>query len=239
VAVIDGDLQDPPEILARFFQRWAQGYDVVYGVRRRRKEHLLKRAAYASFYRLLSACAEITIPLDSGDFCVMDRRVVQAILQTDEQEPFIRGLRAWVGFRQIALEYERDARVAGDVKYTLAKLLALAASGIFSFSTRPLRLATFLGFGVSIASFVGALLALFGRIFIEPLARINLDPLPGYAALVIAILFVGGVQLICLGILGEYVGRIYANSKGRPQSVVSETAGRGQSFAGARRGTAA
>ena len=198
VAVIDADLQDPPEILPSFFDQWAHGFDVVYGVRRKRKEHLLKRAAYAGFYRVLNFCSEIPIPLDSGDFCVMDRRVVQAILQTNEQEPFIRGLRAWVGFPQTALEYERDARAAGDVKYTLPKLFALAASGIFSFSTRPLRLAAYLGFGVSICSFLGALFTLIQRLFSKQLAWINLETVPGYATIVIAVLFVGGVQLICL-----------------------------------------
>ena len=225
IAVLDADLQDPPEVLPRFFDKSAQGYDVVYGVRRKRKECFLKRAAYADYYRILRICSEIPIPLDSGDFCVMDRQVVQAILQTSEQDPFIRGLRAWVGFRQTALEYERNARAAGEVKYTLGKLFRLAANGIFSFSTRPLRMASYLGFGVSICSFLGVIFTLLQRIFAEQFAAIDLQPVPGYATVVIAVLFVGGVQLICLGILGEYVGRIYANSKGRPHSVVAETAG--------------
>jgi dolichol-phosphate mannosyltransferase len=225
IAVLDADLQDPPEILPRFFHEWARGSDVVYGVRRRRKEHFLKRAAYASFYRLLNLCSEIPIPLDSGDFCVMDRRVVQAMLQTTEQEPFVRGLRAWVGFRQTAVEYDRGSRAAGRAKYRLPQLLGLAASGIFGFSTRPLRLASYLGLGVTSCSFLGAVLALLHGLFGGQSAWLGRQPAPGYSALVIAILLLGGVQLICLGILGEYIGRIHANSKGRPQSVVSERYG--------------
>lgn len=222
VAVLDADLQDPPEILPRFFDMWKQGYDVIYGVRRKRKEHVVKRAAYSSFYRLLNLLSEVSIPLDSGDFCVMDRRVVHAMLQTQEREPFVRGLRAWVGFRQTALEYERDARAAGEVKYTLPKLFRLAANGIVSFSTRPLRLASYLGMGVSACSLLGAVAILFQTIFG---GRFASDPLPAYVALVTAMMFVGGVQLLCMGILGEYIGRIYANSKGRPQAIVASTEG--------------
>ncbi len=225
IAVLDADLQDPPEILPQFLARWQQGDDVVYGVRRKRKEGWLKRACYFSFYRILSLLSEIPIPLDSGDFCIMDRQVLDAMLQFKEQEPFVRGLRAWVGFQQSALEYERDARAAGEVKYTFRKLVALAMNGVLSSSTRPLRLASFLGFAVSITAFLGAVLTVFQRLFSTQLAAIGLDPVPGFATTVVAMLFLGGVQLICLGILGEYVGRIYANSKGRPQSVVSETRG--------------
>jgi len=225
IAVLDADLQDPPELLGEFFAAWQSGHDVIYGVRQRRKEGLLKRAAYFGFYRILSFLSEVEIPLDSGDFCVMDRRVVQAMIQIGEQEPFVRGLRAWVGFRHVGLPYERDARAAGAAKYTFRKLLALALSGIFSFSTRPLRLATYFGFAVSAVSFVGAIFTLLQRIFREQFTTIGLAPVPGYATTVIALLFLGGVQLICLGILGEYIGRIYDNVKGRPQSVVSERVG--------------
>lgn len=225
VAVLDVDLQDPPEVLPQFLSKWEQGFDVIYAVRRKRKEHVFKRAAYAIFYRCLHLLSEIPIPLDSGDFCVMDRRVVEAMLQTNEQEPFVRGLRAWVGFRQTAVEYERDARAAGDVKYTLRKLVQLAANGLLSFSTRPLRLASCLGLTVSVVSFLVATFTLLQRVFSETFSVIGLAPVPGYATIVIAVLFMGGVQLICLGILGEYVGRIYTNSKGRPQSVIAETKG--------------
>lgn len=225
VVTIDADLQDPPELLPEFFAAWQAGHDVIYGVRKRRKEGLLKRSAYFGFYRLLSFLSEIDIPLDSGDFCVMDRRVVQAMIQIGEQEPFIRGLRAWVGFRHVGLPYERDARAAGQVKYTFRKLLGLALNGIFSFSTRPLRLATYFGFAVSGVSFMGATFTLLQRLFREQFQQIGLAPVPGYATTVIALLFLGGVQLICLGILGEYIGRIYDNVKGRPQSVVAQRIG--------------
>ena len=225
IAVLDADLQDPPELLPEFFAAWQAGHDVIYGVRKRRKEGLLKRSAYFGFYRLLSFLSEIDIPLDSGDFCVMDRRVVQAMIQIGEQEPFIRGLRAWVGFRHVGLPYERDARAAGQVKYTFRKLLGLALNGIFSFSTRPLRLATYFGFAVSGVSFMGATFTLLQRLFREQFQQIGLAPVPGYATTVIALLFLGGVQLICLGILGEYIGRIYDNVKGRPQSVVAQRIG--------------
>ncbi|MFL5331162.1 MAG: glycosyltransferase family 2 protein [Gemmataceae bacterium] len=217
IAVLDADLQDPPEILLQFFAKWAEGFDVVYAVRRERKEGLIKRCAYFIYYRVLSWLSEIDIPLDSGDFCVMDRRVADAMLASHEQVPFVRGLRAWVGFRQTALEYERGARAAGEVKYTFRKLMQLALSGIFSFSTRPLRLATYLGLAVSAAALIGFVIILLQRVLTERV--------PGTNTVVLAILFLGGVQLLCIGILGEYVGRIYENVKGRPLSVVGERIG--------------
>src|SRR5262249_24898879 len=153
------------------------------------KEGLLKRFAYALYYRVLAFLSETDIPLDAGDFCVMDRRVLQAMLASREQAPLIRGLRAWVGFRQTALEYERGARAAGEVKYTFRKLVQLGLSGIFGFSTRPLRLATYFGFTVSAAAFVGAVFTLVQRIFAEQFARIGLAPAPGFATIIISILF--------------------------------------------------
>ncbi|MBX7103308.1 MAG: glycosyltransferase family 2 protein [Gemmataceae bacterium] len=225
IAVLDADLQDPPEVLPRYFAKWAEGYDVVYAVRRKRKEGPLKKAAYYLYYRTLAFLSEIDIPLDSGDFCVMDRRVLDAVLLTREQVPFIRGLRAWAGFRQVALEYEREARAAGQVKYTLRKLIQLGMNGIISFSTRPLRLATYFGFAVSATAFAGVLFTLIQRIFRTQFARYGMDLPPGLATTVTAVLFLGGVQLVCLGILGEYVGRVYENVKGRPLTIISERAG--------------
>lgn len=230
IAVLDADLQDPPEVLPRYFDKWAEGFDVVYAVRRKRKEGPLKRLAYFLYYRALALLSETKIPLDSGDFCVMDRRVLDAVLLTREQVPFIRGLRAWVGFRQCALEYERDRRAAGQVKYTLSKLVHLGINGIVSFSTRPLRLATYLGFAVSFTAFAGVVFTLIQRIFREQFAQFGMELPPGLATTVIAVLFLGGVQLLCLGILGEYVGRVFENVKGRPLVIVSERAGLG--FAG-------
>ncbi len=225
VAVLDADLQDPPEVLGDFFDRWEAGYDVVYAVRRKRKEGWFKRLAYCSFYRLMASMAEISVPLDSGDFCLIDRDVVEVMLQSGETRPFVRGIRAWVGFPQIGVEYERDARKAGEVSYTLPKLFALALDGIISFSTRPLRLATWLGLSVSAVALLGCVFTLIQRFFAPQFAAIGLAPVPGYATIVMSILFLGGVQLICLGILGEYVGRIYENVKSRPQYVVCQTVG--------------
>lgn len=235
IAVLDADLQDPPEVLPQFFEKWREGFDVAYGVRRRRKEGALKRLAYFLYYRLLAFLSEVPIPLDSGDFCVLDRRVLDAMTATDEREPFVRGLRAWVGFRQIAVPYERARRAGGDAKYTVRKLVQLGLNGIFSFSTRPLRLATYLGLMVSAFAFVGVVTTLFQRIYAEELAAFGLKPVPGFATTVIAILFLGGVQLLCLGILGEYVGRIYENVKGRPTTTVSERLGVDVGDDGARR----
>jgi dolichol-phosphate mannosyltransferase len=225
VAILDGDLQDPPEVLAEFFPFWTKGYDVIYGVRKRRRESLWKRLAYFGFYRLVAALSDVAIPVDAGDFCLMDRRVVKTILQSREVDPYLRGIRAWVGFRQIGVSYQRPARAAGNAKYTLRKLLHLATSGIFSCSTRPLRLATHLGFAISLLSFLASGFTLLQRIFADQFARIGLRPVPGFATIVIAIFFLGGVQLICLGILGEYVGRIYENVKGRPRFVADELLG--------------
>lgn len=225
VAVLDADLQDPPESLRAFFKKWEQGFDVIYGVRCKRKEAWYKRLAYYSFYRILNSLAEFDLPLDAGDFCLMDRQVVDTILRSPEQQPYIRGIRAWAGFSQTAVEYERAARAAGEVKYTFRKLLQLACNGIFSSSIKPLRLTTYLGLLVSSVSFLGALFTLVQRLLASYFEDMGLAPVSGYATIVIAMLFLGGVQLICLGILGEYVGRIYENVKARPRTVVWQTAG--------------
>ncbi|CAN5492217.1 glycosyltransferase family 2 protein [soil metagenome] len=225
IVVLDADLQDPPEVLPRFFAQWAMGSDVVYGVRENRKEGPIKKTAYWAFYRMLSFLADVYMPLDSGDFCLMDHHVVDVITSVREFRPFIRGLRAWVGFEQIALPYERHARAAGEVKYTFRKLMGLALDGIFSFSTKPLRLAMWFGGFVSLVAFLGAIFTLLQKIFENWWPFTHLKPVPGFATIVIATLFIGGVQLFCIGILGEYIGRIYENVKGRPPSVVSKTLG--------------
>lgn len=155
----------------------------------------------------------------------MDRRVVATMTAISEQQPFIRGLRAWVGFRQIGVTYERDHRAAGEVKYTFKKLVQLAFNGIFSYSTRPLKLATYMGFTVSFAAFLGAVFVFFQRVFSQQFAAWGMPYVPGFATIVIALLFMGGVQLVCVGILGEYIARIYDNVRGRPQFTVSESKG--------------
>ncbi|OHB80661.1 MAG: glycosyl transferase [Planctomycetes bacterium RBG_16_64_12] len=225
VIVLDADLQDPPEELHRFLAKWREGYEVVYGLRRKRKEGPLKRLCYHLFYRILAGTASQPIPADSGDFCLMDRRVVDLLNAMPERNRFVRGLRAWVGFRQIGVEYPRDARRAGKPKYTLSKLIRLAVDGLFSFSTVPLRLATYLGLAVSTIAFLGAVFTLVQRLFADWFDSIGLGPVPGFATIVIAILFLGGVQLICLGIMGEYIGRIYDEVKGRPSWIVRQTLG--------------
>ncbi|PIE35502.1 glycosyltransferase [candidate division KSB3 bacterium] len=218
VILLDADLQDPPELLPEFLKKWEEGYKVVYAVRKTRQEHALKRASYATFYRILQKISNIPIPLDSGDFCLMDRVIVDTIKSMRERNRFVRGLRSWAGFQQIGLEYDRDARQGGDVKYTLPKLMKLALDGIFSFSNFPLQIASYSGFIVSVASFLGILIYLYKKLIIggEP---------QGFPTLVIVVLFLGGIQLISLGVIGEYIGRIYDEVKRRPTYIVRRVYG--------------
>lgn len=213
VIIMDSDLQDPPEILTTFIEKWQDGYDVVYAVRTERKEHWLKRAAYASFYRLLKHVASIEIPLDAGDFCIMDRRVVDLLIGMPERTRFVRGIRSWIGLKQIGIPYERHARHAGKPKYTFRRLLYLALDGLVSFSYVPLRIITVMGFGVS---FLALVLATFYAI---KKLTVGLSP-PGFATIVVAIFFLAGIQLITIGVIGEYVGRIFEEVKRRPLYVV-------------------
>lgn len=225
VILMDADLQDPPEQLHRFIAAWKDGNEVVYAIRATRKENVLKRAAYKAFYRVLRRLASIEIPLDSGDFCLMDRKVVDVLNAMPERNRFVRGLRSWAGFRQIGLEYDRDARAAGEVKYTFRKLVKLALDGVVSFSTTPLRMATYLGFVVSFFALLGAAVTILQRIFVEWFTRMGFPYVPGFYALFTGMLFLGGVQLISLGIIGEYLGRIFDEVKGRPLWTIRETAG--------------
>jgi dolichol-phosphate mannosyltransferase len=225
VIVMDADLQDPPEELIRFIDRWREGYEVIYAIRRKRKEGILKKVAYKGFYRILGMLSSVTIPYDSGDFCVLDRKVVDVLNTMPEHNRFVRGLRAWAGFRQVGVPYERDARAAGEVKYTASKLIRLAIDGIFSFSTTPLRVATYLGLFVSFLCVLGVLVHLVQRIFADWFTSIGHGPPPGFSTTVVGIFFLGGVQLICLGVIGEYIGRIYDEVKGRPLWLTSEVLG--------------
>ncbi|RMH72907.1 MAG: glycosyltransferase [Gemmatimonadetes bacterium] len=218
VIILDGDLQDPPEIIPQFIDKWREGYDVVYGVRQHRKESWKKRVAYALFYRLLREIANIDIPLDSGDFGLIDRKVADHLRKFPEQHRFVRGLRSWVGFRQTGIPYERDARYAGEVKYTFGKLFTLALDGLMAFTTAPLRAVTIFGFIVSFIAFFSAML-----IFIERF--LTVDVVPGYATTLISILFLGGVQLIGIGIIGEYIARIYDEVKQRPPYIIADRLG--------------
>jgi len=220
VILMDADLQDPPEVLGRLVEHWRQGYEVVYAIRRRRKEGLVKRAAYAVFYRTLKAVAEIDVPLDAGDFCLLDRRVVDTLATLPERNRLLRGLRRWVGFRQVGVEYERDARHAGETKYTLRRLLRLALSGYVGFSAMPLRAAAWLGFVSASAGFALALWAVVTKLVDIPSPR-------GWASTVAIVLFVGGVQLVMLGVVGEYLGRVYDEVRKRPLYVVRSRTGIG------------
>lgn len=215
VALMDADLQDPPELLARMLDCWRTGAEVVYAVRQKRKESWLKRGAYYTFYRLLQMVSNIDIPLDSGDFCLMDRRVVDQIKALPERNRFLRGLRCWVGFRQIALPYEREARHAGEAKYTFRKLMRLALDGILSFSSLPLRLATYSGLLTCCAGILYLVYALITYF------RVGSAP-HGWTSLIALILIIGGVQLILLGAIGEYIARIYDETKQRPAYIMRE-----------------
>lgn len=223
IAVIDADLQDPPEELPRFFAKCREGCDVVYGIRTRRKESLWKRFAYKSFYRLLAVLANIDIPLDSGDFCVMSRRAVDAMNALPERNRFIRGLRSWVGFRQTGLSYERHARASGEPKYTISSLVKLALDGITNFSSRPLRLIAVLGLLLALLATAGAVMFLVQYIFDWTVLGHNPRQARGWSSLIVAVLFLAGAQLLSLGILGEYIGRLFEEIKGRPVFLVERT----------------
>jgi polyisoprenyl-phosphate glycosyltransferase len=209
VIVMDADLQDPPETLPQFIAKWREGYDVVYAIRQQRIEGWLKQLAYRAFYRLLNRVANIDIPLDAGDFCIMDRRVVNLLMSMPERNRFVRGIRSWVGLDQVGLPYERHARHAGQPKYTLARLVYLALDGLVSFSYVPLRFISILGISVSALSIIIAIAYAIIKL------TVGLSP-PGFATLTVAIFFLAGIQLITIGVIGEYVGRIFEEVKRRP-----------------------
>ncbi len=219
VVVIDADLQDPPEVMTEMLAQWREGYHVAYGVRQWRDgETAFKRWTAAVFYRLLNQLTDTEIPIDTGDFRLMDRRVVEALRAMPERDRFVRGMVSWVGFRQVAVTYARAPREAGESKYPLWKMMRFAIDGITSFSIRPLRLATLLGFASSVIALGGIAYAIGVRLLTRHWVA-------GWAATFVAILFVGGIQLISVGMIGEYVGRIYGEVKRRPLYVVQERLG--------------
>ncbi|MGC1395756.1 MAG: glycosyltransferase family 2 protein [Coleofasciculaceae cyanobacterium] len=220
IIVLDADLQDPPELIPQLVEKWQQGYQVVYAQRtQRRKEGWFKRLPAYLFYRLMQRLADVEIPIDTGDFCLMDRRVVDVLNSMPERNRYIRGLRSWVGLPQTFIHFERDPRFAGEVKYTFRKSLSLAATGLVTFSRVPLRLSTYVGLLAAAIAVLMAILVLYWRVFVPD------SPLTGFATIMIAVFFLGAVQLVSIGILGEYVGRIYEEVKGRPLYVLSEVAG--------------
>jgi dolichol-phosphate mannosyltransferase len=219
VVLIDADLQDPPGVIPQMLAKWREGYDVVYGVRvERLGESVFKLATAHSFYKLLNKLSDIPIPLDTGDFRLMSRMVVDILKAMPENDRFVRGMVSWAGLRQIALPYKRAERFAGYSKYPLRKMIRFATDGILSFSTKPLQMAVALGMLAALLSLVGIFYALILRLFTNIWVE-------GWTALMIALLFIGGVQLICVGILGEYIGRIYSEIKRRPLYVVQEYIG--------------
>ena len=225
VVIIDADLQDPPEEISRLLARWREGFEVVYATRKKRHDPLIKRILAWGFYRLLQKMTPLPMARDAGDFCLLDKKVVAVMNSLPERSRYLRGLRTWCGFRQTSVEFDRAERAAGVPQYTFKKSFRLAMDGLFSFSAAPLRLATYLGFWVSLFAFLGAVFTLVQKLFAAEFTRIGLAPGAGFPTIVISILFLGGVQLICLGILGEYVGRIYEEVKGRPLWVLRDSMG--------------
>jgi dolichol-phosphate mannosyltransferase len=225
IVVIDADLQDPPESIARLIAKWEEGYQVVYGVRTKRKDPAVKTLLAWAFYRVVRKMVPFSAPLDAGDYALLDRSVVRVLNAMPERNVYLRGLRAWIGFKQTGVEFERQERAAGTPQYTFKKSLRLAMDGIFSFSTLPLKIATYIGLAASFLAFAGATFTLIQKLASGYFQRIGLAPGPGFPTVVISILFLGGVQLVCIGTLGEYLGRIYDEVKGRPHWIIRDTRG--------------
>jgi polyisoprenyl-phosphate glycosyltransferase len=210
VVVIDADLQDQPELIPEFVARWREGYDVVYGTRSNRAgETALKKFTSAAFYRVMERMSDLPVPRDTGDFRLMSRRVVDALKLLRERQRFMKGLFTWVGFSQASVVYDRDPRFAGDSKWNYWKLWNFALEGITSFSSFPLRLATYVGFVAALIAFVFGVVVFVKALFFG-------DPVRGYPSLMVVVLFLGGAQLMALGMIGEYLGRTYVESKQRP-----------------------
>ncbi len=217
--VIDADLQDPPSVILEMVKKWEEGYDVIFGKRvERAGESAFKLLTAKWFYRFINRLSDVDIPLDTGDFRLMDRNALNQFLSMRESYRFVRGMVAWIGFNQTFVEYDRESRFAGTTKYPLKKMLRLASDAILSFSNTPLKVATFVGFITSIAAFIGILYALYKRIF-------TIDYVEGWTLLMISILMIGGIILLVLGIIGEYVGRIYGEIKQRPLYIIKDKLG--------------
>ena len=220
IVILDADLQDPPELIPEMVEKWRQGYHVIYAQRAQRlKEGWFKRLTAYAFYRLLKNLADVDIPTDTGDFCLLDRQVVDLLNAMPERNRYLRGLRSWVGFSQTSIRFDRDPRFAGEVKYTFSKSFGLAANGLVSFSKVPLRISTYVGVFAAVVALVMAILVLYWRIFVPH------SPVTGLATIIVAIFFLGAVQLVSIGILGEYIGRIYEEVKNRPLYTLEEVAG--------------
>ncbi|MGV3697713.1 glycosyltransferase family 2 protein [Flavobacterium sp.] len=213
--IIDGDLQDPPELINEFYGLLTKGYDVIYAIRKNRKEGFFKKMAYSAYYRLQKKISNFNIPIDSGDFSMLSRRVVDNINDMPEQSRYLRGMRAWVGFKQIGYEYNRDERQAGETKYSWSKLFELAFNGIFNFSDFPVKVIARLGFFTILFSLVYFAYNIYRRIFYNDVPQ-------GFTATILAIILFSGVQLISLGLIGEYVLRIYNQVRKRPLFIIDK-----------------
>lgn len=218
VILMDGDLQDPPELLPALVQKWSEGFQVVYTVKKSRKENFLKRLAFASFYRLMHTFSSVSIPMEAGNFSLIDRKVADVIRSMPERNRYISGMRAWAGFRQTGIEFDREARFAGKPKMSFRKLVDLALDGLISFSNAPLRLAIYAGLAVAAVSFLGGLYVIYEKLFTE-------KAILGWASTIVAITFIGSMVLLTLGVIGEYIGRIYDEVKHRPIYVIKDKIG--------------
>jgi len=219
VVIMDGDLQDVPEVIPQFLEKFGEGYEVVYAQRVRRKEPLPLRLCYFVFYRMMAKLSDIYLPLDSGDFGLMSRRVVDHVRRMPEHHRYLRGMRSWVGFRQIGIPVERAERHSGRTKYGLLRLIKLAADGVFAFSIVPIRAAALMGAFVMFLSTLYVCYSLYAKIFLHKSPQ-------GFTALLVAVTFLSGILLFFLGIIGEYVGRIYEETKARPQYVIGQMVGK-------------
>ena len=218
VVLMDADLQDPPELVAEMVARHAAGVDIVYAVRRTRPENILKRLLYKGYYRLFRYLAYIDVPLDAGDFCLMSRRVVDVLNALPERNRFVRGLRVWTGFSKAPLQYDRGKRAGGETKYPLSRLVRFGLAGIIAFSTRPLMVSIYAGVAIALASFTAGVIL----VILKLTVTFNVS---GWASIVLVITFMGGAQLLILGILGQYIGLIYMETQQRPIYVVREKIG--------------
>jgi glycosyltransferase involved in cell wall biosynthesis len=215
VLIIDGDLQDPPELLEEFYSYYKKGYDVVYAVRKKRKEHFFKKLAYKWFYKFLKRISYIELPLDSGDFSLVSARVVKQLNEMPEESRFLRGMRSWIGYSQIGVEYEREKRYDGESKYTIRKLIKLAFNGIFNFSEYPVKFITNLGLLTISSSFIYFIYVVLKKLFFGHVPE-------GFTALLFVIILFGGIQLMAIGLIGEYVLRIFFQVKNRPLYILKE-----------------
>jgi polyisoprenyl-phosphate glycosyltransferase len=219
IIVIDADLQDPPEVMLKMIEKWKEGYEVVYGQRLKRNgETIFKKITAKAFYRTLKSMSDVDMPIDTGDFRLIDRKVCEALKSLPEHNRYVRGLVSWIGFKQIGVEFAREERFAGETKYPLKKMLKLASDGITSFSYKPLKIATFVGTTISTLSLIYLLITLFQKLFTK------LD-VSGWTSIIAISLLLNGLMFIMLGIIGEYVGRIYDEAKGRPLYIIGEKEG--------------